>query len=74
MDGDLAPRRALAALARRDAWLMSDDAHDIGVIGGSRGSSFIDGGKAEVPLQVGTLSKAIGSHGGISAPRGQSST
>jgi 8-amino-7-oxononanoate synthase len=65
MDGDLAPLPALAALARRhDAWLMSDDAHGVGVIGGGRGSSFLDGTKAAVPLQMGTLSKAIGSHGG----------
>jgi 8-amino-7-oxononanoate synthase len=65
MDGDLAPLPALATLARRhDAWLMSDDAHGVGVIGGGRGSSFLDGTKADVPLQMGTLSKAIGSHGG----------
>ncbi|MGH7115055.1 MAG: aminotransferase class I/II-fold pyridoxal phosphate-dependent enzyme, partial [Stellaceae bacterium] len=52
MDGDPAPLPALAALARRhDAWLMSDDAHGVGVIGGGRGSSFLDGTKADVPLQ-----------------------
>jgi 8-amino-7-oxononanoate synthase len=63
MDGDLAPLAALGALARRfDAWLLSDDAHGIGVVGGGRGSSFV-GGKADVPLQMGTLSKAIGSYG-----------
>ena len=65
MDGDLAPLPALAALARRyDAWLMSDDAHGIGVVGGGRGSSFATGEKADVPLQMGTLSKAIGGYGG----------
>jgi 8-amino-7-oxononanoate synthase len=65
MDGDLAPLHELAALARRhDAWLLSDDAHGIGVIGGGRGSSFANGRKAEVPLQMGTLSKAIGGYGG----------
>ena len=43
MDGDLAPLDELAALAREyDAWLMSDDAHGLGVIGGGRGSSFAD--------------------------------
>jgi 8-amino-7-oxononanoate synthase len=65
MDGDLAPLHGLAALAKaRDAWLLSDDAHGIGVVGGGRGSSFADGAKADVPLQMGTLSKAIGGYGG----------
>ncbi|HEY1981737.1 MAG TPA: 8-amino-7-oxononanoate synthase [Xanthobacteraceae bacterium] len=64
MDGDLAPLGALAQLAHRfDAWLLSDDAHGIGVIGGGRGSSFA-GGPVDVPLQMGTLSKAIGAYGG----------
>ncbi len=65
MDGDLAPVAELAALADKyDAWLMTDDAHGIGVLGGGRGSSFINGVKVHVPLQMGTLSKAIGSYGG----------
>jgi len=65
MDGDLAPLHGLAALAKaHDAWLLADDAHGIGVVGGGRGSSFIDGTKADVPLQMGTLSKAIGGYGG----------
>lgn len=65
MDGDLAPLHQLADLARRfDAWLLADDAHGLGVVGGGRGSSFADGGPVEVPLQMGTLSKAIGAYGG----------
>ncbi len=65
MDGDLAPVAALADLAwRHDAWLLTDDAHGIGIIGGGRGSSFLGGTKANVPLQMGTLSKAIGGYGG----------
>lgn len=65
MDGDLAPVAELAALAEKhDAWLMTDDAHGIGVVGEGRGSSFVTGVKADVPLQMGTLSKAIGSYGG----------
>ncbi len=65
MDGDLAPVAALAALAAaHDTWLMTDDAHGIGVVGGGRGSSFAAGGKVDVPLQMGTLSKAVGSYGG----------
>jgi 8-amino-7-oxononanoate synthase len=53
MDGDLAPLKELSALARaHDAWLMSDDAHGLGVK------------HASVDLQMGTLSKALGSYGG----------
>ena len=65
MDGDLAPLSGLATLAQHfDAWLMSDDAHGIGVVGGGRGSSFAQGVRVDVPLQMGTLSKAIGAYGG----------
>jgi 8-amino-7-oxononanoate synthase len=61
MDGDLAPLPGLAALAKRhDAWLLTDDAHGIGVVGGGRGSSFAEGPKPDIDLQMGTLSKAIG--------------
>ena len=60
MDGDRAPLGALAAAAERaDAWLMSDDAH--GTVGFGH---VADGETAAVPLQVGTLSKALGSYGG----------
>jgi 8-amino-7-oxononanoate synthase len=65
MDGDLAPLPQLAAAAQRyDAWLMSDDAHGIGVVGGGRGSTFAHTGEVAVPLQMGTLSKAVGGYGG----------
>jgi 8-amino-7-oxononanoate synthase len=65
MDGDLAPLPALGRLARQyDAWLMADDAHGIGVVGAGRGSTFATGVPADVPLQMGTLSKAIGAYGG----------
>ena len=68
MDGDVAPLAALAALARRvDAWLLSDDAHGLGVVGGGRGSAFTNGADRtpiDVPLQAGTLSKAVGAYGG----------
>ena len=65
MDGDLAPLGALNELANEyDAWLMSDDAHGIGVVGGGRGSSFAGNSHVPVPLQMGTLSKAIGAYGG----------
>ena len=65
MDGDLAPLVELGLIARQhDAWLLSDDAHGIGVVGGGRGSTFATERPADVPLQMGTLSKAIGAHGG----------
>ena len=65
MDGDLAPLPALSALAQQhDAWLMSDDAHGLGVVGGGRGSNFVQAPKADIPLQMGTLSKALGAYGG----------
>lgn len=64
MDGDLAPLDALSALCEKyDAWLMSDDAHGLGVIGDGRGAAAAFPG-ANVPLQMGTLSKAAGSFGG----------
>jgi 8-amino-7-oxononanoate synthase len=65
MDGDLAPLPALERLARAcDAWLMTDDAHGLGVIGDGRGSSFAHRVPVAVPLQMGTLSKAAGGYGG----------
>jgi 8-amino-7-oxononanoate synthase len=66
MDGDIAPLPALAELTRRcDAWLMSDDAHGVGVLGQGRGSGAALGmGPDDIPLQMGTLSKALGSYGG----------
>lgn len=63
MDGDVAPLAPLADLSREyDAWLLSDDAHGLGVLGGGRGSAHAS--SARVDLQMGTLSKALGSYGG----------
>ena len=60
MDGDLAPLDALAAIAAAaDAWLLADDAHGIGVLNQGHGTAH-----PGVPLQMGTLSKAIGAYGG----------
>ena len=68
MDGDIAPLAALSDLARRfDAWLLSDDAHGLGVVGDGRGSAFVNtaaNSSIDVPLQAGTLSKAVGAYGG----------
>ncbi|MGF1509893.1 MAG: aminotransferase class I/II-fold pyridoxal phosphate-dependent enzyme [Myxococcota bacterium] len=69
MDGDVASLPALAGIAREyDAWLLVDDAHGTGVIGEGRGSVAHHGlTAADVPLQVGTLSKALGAYGGFLA-------
>ncbi len=65
MDGDSAPLSDLSTLAQRfGAWLLADDAHGLGVIGGGRDSSFTNGTAVDVPLQMGTLSKAVGAYGG----------
>ncbi|MBI1272579.1 MAG: 8-amino-7-oxononanoate synthase [Alphaproteobacteria bacterium] len=63
MDGDLAPLPAIMELAAaHDAWLLTDDAHGFGVLGGGRGSAAHWNVKPH--LQMGTLSKAAGSYGG----------
>jgi 8-amino-7-oxononanoate synthase len=65
MDGDLAPLIEMGRLtADHDTWLMTDDAHGIGVVGNGRGSTYAGDIPADVPLQMGTLSKAIGAYGG----------
>ncbi|GHF22873.1 putative 8-amino-7-oxononanoate synthase [Kordiimonas sediminis] len=68
MDGDIAPLHALGLVAEKyDCWLMSDDAHGVGVIGGGRGSAHACDAQGLVPLQMGTLSKAVGGYGGYLA-------
>ena len=65
MDGDRAPVEELLGICEaHDAWLMTDDAHGLGVIENGRGSGFVDGRAVRVPLQMGTLSKAVGTYGG----------
>ena len=64
MDGDIAPLDRLSDVClAHDAWLLSDDAHGVGVIGDGKGAASLYPG-AVVPLQIGTLSKAIGGYGG----------
>ncbi len=56
MDGDRAPLDALYEISRQhDAWLMTDDAHGFGLA---------DMPANPAPLQMGTLSKSLGSYGG----------
>jgi len=66
MDGDIGPLPALCELAEKyGAIMMVDDAHASGVLG-RNGRGTIDHFKmhGRVDIQVGTLSKAIGSLGG----------
>jgi len=66
MDGDIAPMREIAALARaHGAIMMVDDAHASGVLGrAGRGTVDHFDLHGQVDIQVGTLSKAIGVLGG----------
>lgn len=55
MDGDRAPLADILGLARDfDAWTLVDDAHGLGVVEPG----------ARAPLEMGTLSKTLGSYGG----------
>ncbi|MCK5893875.1 MAG: 8-amino-7-oxononanoate synthase [Endozoicomonadaceae bacterium] len=70
MDGNVAPLQALAALAKQhDAWLMVDDAHGFGCIGhGGRGcADYCDLSQDNLPILMGTLSKAFGTAGAFVA-------
>jgi glycine C-acetyltransferase len=66
MDGDIAPLPALCDLAEKYGCIMMvDDAHSSGVLGrGGRGTVDHLNCHGRVHIQVGTLSKAIGSMGG----------
>ncbi|WP_251441657.1 8-amino-7-oxononanoate synthase [Veillonella intestinalis] len=66
MDGDIAPLPDLVTLAKRyETLLMVDDAHATGVIGSGRGTAHHFNCSQEVDIQLGTLSKALGSEGGF---------
>ena len=69
MDGDLAPLPDLLTLCRQhEATLVIDDAHGTGVMGkNGRGTAEHFGVNPQDLIQMGTLSKAIGTSGGYVA-------
>ncbi|MBI4832683.1 MAG: 8-amino-7-oxononanoate synthase [Candidatus Lindowbacteria bacterium] len=69
MDGDIAPLPELVALASEyDCLLMVDDAHATGVLGPKgKGSATHFGLEGRIDIQMGTLSKALGSYGAFVA-------
>jgi 8-amino-7-oxononanoate synthase len=68
MDGDIAPLTDLLAFAvAHDAWLVVDDAHGFGVLGGGRGSLAHFGIASDRVVYMGTLGKAAGVSGAFVA-------
>ncbi len=66
MDGDIAPLRALALVARdHSALLYVDDAHGVGVVGPGGQGSVAEARLSveQLPLQLATLGKALGGYG-----------
>ena len=71
MDGDLAPLPELLALARQfDSMVLIDEAHATGVLGATGAGGLEHWGcTGQELVQIGTLSKALGSLGGYVAGR-----
>ncbi|NDJ15834.1 8-amino-7-oxononanoate synthase [Myxacorys almedinensis] len=76
MDGDLCPLPEILELAAQfECMVLVDEAHATGVIGATGagcvehfgGRSALDTSRSSAPVQMGTLSKAIGSLGGYVA-------
>jgi 8-amino-7-oxononanoate synthase len=67
MDGDLAPLNEISKIAKEnDCLLIVDDAHGTGVLGeNGRGTAEFYNCANLIDVQIGTLSKAIGSLGGF---------
>lgn len=65
MDGDRAPLREMVELKERHgAWIFLDEAHAVGIVGRQgRGLADEEGVAEHIEIQMGTLGKALGSHG-----------
>ncbi|MCF6191039.1 MAG: 8-amino-7-oxononanoate synthase [Cocleimonas sp.] len=70
MDGDIAPVKQLADIARQqNAWLMIDDAHGFGTLGAT-GAGLLEQenlSQQDAPILMATLGKAIGTAGAFIA-------
>ncbi|MEQ9462306.1 MAG: 8-amino-7-oxononanoate synthase [Haliea sp.] len=70
MDGDSAPLASIARICQqRQAWLMVDDAHGLGVTGAT-GAGSVEAaglGSGDVPVLMATLGKALGTSGAFVA-------
>lgn len=70
MDGDVAPVKELARLAKQQqAWLMIDDAHGFGTLGNT-GAGILEEeqlNQKDVPILMATLGKAMGTAGAFVA-------
>ncbi|AEF03886.1 aminotransferase class I/II-fold pyridoxal phosphate-dependent enzyme [Alteromonas naphthalenivorans] len=70
MDGDSAPLRDMAGIAKQNkAWLMVDDAHGMGVLG-ENGLGSVEAqalSQTDVPIVMGTFGKAVGTAGAFIA-------
>ena len=71
MDGDVAPLQSIADCCQRhNAWLMLDDAHGIGVMGGGQGVLVeYQLSSEQVPVYMATLGKALGTFGAFVAAK-----
>ena len=72
MEGDIAPLDRIKEIADRyDAIVIVDDAHSTGILGNGKGTIFHFGLSVDRNIiQMGTLSKAVGSYGAfICAPK-----
>ncbi len=69
MDGDTAPLAEMVELKERHgALLLVDEAHATGILGpGGRGLGAVADLTSRIDLHMGTLSKALGTHGGFIA-------